>query len=873
MELQDPRHSECQSLVDPAVEPAGTTQAVEDVLAGLYAGHRDHITTAYREISFKEYLELVFRSPWMLRNSAQYLADAMDHYGSEVIQDQGSAVRRFRFTSFPWLDENLASTRRIIGHDREIEQLYTQLCQFGKQERANRLLVLHGMPGSGKTRIINAVQELLEDYSANVPDGARFRLVWVFDKPTAARVPKFAGFGPTEQRRLAEQDADPDGLMRIPASLNTDPFFLLPAAASVPGGLSERERVLKDIIKHNPDGATLISSRLYILGGKLDSTSQAIYEGLLRYYQESPSRRHEGGLEALVENHVRVERWTASASLGRGIAQVDLGPHLLGGAVIRGYNEGYMRVRAVPDELENHEHMLYFVEGPLANAARGLTIMPDFMRREISQLRQLMDTVEYGTLPVHSEREHALSRSEEIETVFVGTANNVDIVKQSQGEEWDAFKQKSVFITIAAPTSIGAEREILQAKLSEITPSGYKVTPHTLEVLALFAVGTRLLKPSSERYKAIDAELEGALRNIGVVEKALLLGAESQDGDSTLNDINLIREDRGRLTPEQLRRLWEHRDVIAAEYRHGVGENRFIFYDGGQGMTREVITIIERAVARSPKGPLTALEVLEVLEECSRAGFKYDAEIAHAKSELREKNTRQDKRDIDSTYPIPSGLEVFKDVARYAHRKILFDIHQALGVVSPDKAADLLKRYLFHVRAYTQPGVFAVDEAYRLPNRKDVSTADLRFLEQFEKEHFQPLQYSADSHRKNLIKRLVNWATEHPNVNALDNFGAIFEDLVGNIMRVQRDTQQKTPTEFKEDVQKYGVSPETLAQDRMDARLSQRVERYERTLKNLVGSGYEGSEIPRLVTWALSNDPISAFGAQRWNGLGFGSGI
>ena len=127
-------------------------------------------------LSFEEYLELFLQSPRLQsRNSAQYLLEVMDHFGTTQVSHPAGPTRRFKL--FDLTDGERAG--RVAGQEEVQNALYRLLGNFVRAGAVNKLVLLHGPNGSAKSTIVDALKRGMEMYSRE-PEGALYEVAWIF---------------------------------------------------------------------------------------------------------------------------------------------------------------------------------------------------------------------------------------------------------------------------------------------------------------------------------------------------------------------------------------------------------------------------------------------------------------------------------------------------------------------------------------------------------------------------------------------------------------------------------------------------------------------------------------------------------------------
>src|SRR5579871_6536367 len=121
-------------------------------------------------LSFEEYLALFAQGPKLqARNAAQYLKDAIDHFGTDMVPHPSGRVRRFKiFDPPPGTKDG-----RLAGQEEVQNAIYRLLGNFVRAGRINKLILLHGPNGSAKSSLVDALKRGMELYSQS-NDGALY---------------------------------------------------------------------------------------------------------------------------------------------------------------------------------------------------------------------------------------------------------------------------------------------------------------------------------------------------------------------------------------------------------------------------------------------------------------------------------------------------------------------------------------------------------------------------------------------------------------------------------------------------------------------------------------------------------------------------
>ena len=259
-------------------------------------------------LSFEEYLELFLQGPHaQVRNSAQYLKDVLDHFGTAPVQHHPAGPMR-RFKLFDLTDGERMG--RVAGQEEVQNALYRLLGNFVRAGAVNKLILLHGPNGSAKSTLVDALKRGMELYSRE-PQGALYELAWIF--PSEKLVKGSIGFGDrvaggelTTFAHLEEESVE----VRVTCEMRDHPLFAMPR--------DERRKLLERALKvsaRTGDGEAVLADS--IVDGELCHKCRRIYNALLAAANGDWLR---------VLRHVQVRRFYLSRRYLVGAVTVE--PHL-----------------------------------------------------------------------------------------------------------------------------------------------------------------------------------------------------------------------------------------------------------------------------------------------------------------------------------------------------------------------------------------------------------------------------------------------------------------------------------------------------------------------------------------------------------------
>ncbi len=790
-----------------------------------------------QELSFKAYLKEVLKNPrHMIRNTFQYTADAMESFGHEKRVVLGQEILDFRLRGWPWESTMVLDKKNLEGQELALNEFHQQMKLFGRREYANRMFIFHGPPGSGKTRLNDTLDAMLENYSEHDPRGALYRLAWVFAEEGGARPFGFAANRPRDVEVAEESSSQGSRLIYRPIG-NTDPIFLLSTSGD---GDGPREKLLQTLERSGRLPPDL--NRDYLLRGELDTFSEAVLETLLAFYREDLRERNgtreavseERVLEEVLNRHVRVERYTLSRRQGRGLCSIwgsanrnaDIEPF-------------YSSYAPPPGEIRAAERDLHMPTSFMLRANRGHLHFSDIFRPDpmdrgkddISGLNHLLNEIESGHTQILSLRQAASCKTEKVNVLLRADANDELIAMKTSAQGWDSLRRRIQFINVPHVTRYLSEAAAHKPFFRTIVGADRFICPHVLKTVALFSTATRLIKPDPTFFKSVHEQLPKILGRMSVVEKALFL-QEPKPGIKF--DINMLKTDeKFRWSQDELSVMQKFLPRIAAEYSSALGDMRLTsLYDGGFGIsTANAQDLLRQVAVFRPGEPITVLEVLEVLKQ-HEGNFPYYEKIAEAKQRTVQQRLEEKKQEalrqgkalsdseqqsaiksisdtVEKQFPISSPSAIIAEVEAYAKRMIQEDFYTAMGIASEEQSTLSLRRYLAHARVSIGQPPHEVELEHRVSERERAHNEELLrdFEDRVVKNEDLSSQEKRLAFRRHLFEQIGNWQAEHPTESASSSYEQIFGELVVGMRKVQKDSLEKPLKEFEQLSREYADDP------------------------------------------------------------------
>ena len=506
-----------------------------------------------RVLSFEEYYRLVAEEPAAhLRDSACYVRDTFDHFGSYEVSRAAGPIRRFRL-----FDSEYADGRdRLAGHEDVQNAIYRILGGFVRQGRPSKLILLHGPNGSAKSTCVAAIARAMEHYS-RLNEGALYRFNWVF--PSGLHAKGGIGFGTgAKGGRLESYAYLPEEHIdaRLPDELRDHPLLLIPK--------SRRSELLDGLLADKGVARPLPDNLRY---GDLSHRNREIFDAMLTLYH--------GDFHAVLR-HVQVERFFLSRRYRAGLIVVE--PKLSVDARTQQITAD-RSIEALPPALKTTA--LFRYSGELVDANRGIIEFSDLLKRPLESFKYLINTVELGRVGL----ENAILYLDE---VFIGSSNDLHLRAFRELPDFPSFKGRIELVRVGYLLDQRAEAEIYE---NQFVGGDLHVAPHAIETAALWGVLTRLQKPSSAGHaEAIRTPID----KMTAMDKALLYSPGTLPRD--------VEGEAGQRLRAAIRKITEE-NLHSDEYEGHTGPS-----------PREVRMALLNAAQDTRRGFLSPLAVMDELE-------------------------------------------------------------------------------------------------------------------------------------------------------------------------------------------------------------------------------------------------------------------
>lgn len=497
--------------------------------------------------SLDEYLAKVDADPTLARNAWQRMSDMIAFYGQvrPDAPDPGSRPAHPCVPRYRVFDDPLGATRdglvgeecvgpdAIFGLDESLHDLVMTL-RAGARGLGpeRRIILLHGPVGSAKSTIARLLKRGLEAYT-RADAGAIYTFDWRIDGEV------------------------------IPSPMNQDPLLLLPESArpqieATLNAKAQREDTLR-------------------IDGALDPVSQFWLDHLMS--------RYDGSWERAME-HVTVRRFTFSEA-----GRVGIGTFQPKDEKNQDSTEltGDLNYRKIAEYGSDSDPRAFNFDGEFNVANRGMLEFIEVLKLDVAFLYDLLGaTQEHSIKPKKFQATH-------IDEVILGHTNEPEFRRLQNNELMEAFRDRTIRIDVPYNLRIQDEAEIHRRRFGVRGAAGRKLSPHSLEVAALWAVLTRLEDPKHP--------------SLSLEQKARLYDGVDVQG-FTAEEVRELRAQAPRegldgISPRYIqdriatclvadRRVIGPRDVLDAIER-GLGAHSMVSGEEQRARYRELVSVVREA--------------------------------------------------------------------------------------------------------------------------------------------------------------------------------------------------------------------------------------------------------------------------------------
>lgn len=840
---------------DPARTPLAGVSA--SMLQSLRAQAQD-FNRLPPQMSLEEYFQRVTEAPQLfLRNEHHYLADALRALGTEPVEIWGRKMESFAAANWPW--DPLAGDGgiRLVGQEQVLSRIESILRAQARQEHGNKLLLLHGPWGCGKTLVAKTLLFAAQDYSQHHPEGQQAMLTFEFPERERYQNSRL-GFHLTDAAGAQKTE---DGII-IPAAFRTNPFFLLSNRRGANGEPSPREAAFNRICDAHPELPELRASfRNSVLSSQLDRSSELIIAALMEHYRND--------WDAVVANHLRVRPFSLCVNGKGGLTMLtDIDTSSRGRPQFPASDSE--RAYFVPLQLGRQAADIPLFTGPFPDSARGLLYFDNLLGGKTGprDLEPLQEAIEGGLITVRDHRDRVISAQHR--AVLLASAGDPHLRRIVGNEDWDSLRSRMVPITVGHRCRWHDEARILDEQIQTLLPQGVQTDPHVVKIAAIFMAMTRMRAPQSSNYIGeSDQSFKSAID--AVFGKGSKLSAEQQILLKTLllspgYDLHVALGDTFKASDAHHRVLNRQVAKLADEFSGTQDQPKFAGYDGAFGISeRAGIEFITHAVSARAERHFLVTDLLTYLEREAESGFDY---LADANRQVQDYDSPPlDKDEVHASLGDPSSLiDTLSDCAK---RLVRHDLIEGLGTVTVEQLRHEFRWYIENVKAYLkneniQPGDYGPQRIVRHP-----CAPDEKFMRTYIEELLDIHESRKDEFRRQVLNHIAARSLERG--SALPDLGAVFQDgfpsLFWRVFKYHLFTDiqgqkggGRSPSwaidAFLEDCRIYIGAPTALRQglESVDPTIKTRAQRFHSALQHLTKIGYPEESIPKLFGWAFTAD-------------------
>ena len=387
------------------------------------------------------------------------------------------------------------------------------------------------------------------------------------------------------------------------------------------------------------------------------------------------------------------------------------------------------------------------------------------LKRPLEAFKYLLGVVEDGMTSLEV-------ASLTVDTVFVATSNENYLGAFKESPEFQSFKGRMELVRAPYLVDARLEQQIYDAQMGDAIGdrTDRHVAPHGTWVAALWAVLTRMMKPSPEKYPELLAELVGRL---SPMDKALLYAGEMPASFS----------------PEEQKELLAGAELIARE------ADSYPHYEGRLGASPREMTLLLMNAAQNTKWKcISPFAVLEELEELVRATSMYEF--------LRQE-------------PMPGG---FHDPPKFINQvferlidRIDNEVRTSMGLVEERRYLDQFERYA------TQVSHWIKHEKFRNPVTGKDEEADEELMADMERTlHVEASGNKVADFRREIISKIGAWSVDHPDERP--DYEKIFARLLVELREAFFTERRKVVLKINQDILIYLVDgPGRMQPDHAEA--------------------------------------------------------
>lgn len=654
-------------------------------------------------LSYEEFLNAFLEKPRNLsRNSPEYMIDMFKYFGIEEVESDSHKTKKH----FKLFDQIRGRNKpRIIGQEDAHENIYRILEQFVRQGKSDKLILLHGPNGSSKSSTADALAHALEEYS-RTDEGAVYKFNWIFPSDKIgneglledSNFSKHIGFGdPSSISRSTKSFAhleDEEIMCKIVSEMRENPIFILPK--------KERMELLK---KSNLDNIPVPLEE-----GALCSKNKKIFDSLLVAYK--------GDLEKVLR-HVQVERFFFSGRYRTGIASVE--PQMAMDAQDKQLTIE-KNLQNLPPVLQNIR--LFEPHGELIDANRGFVEFSDLLKRPLEAFKYLLTTIEKMNINLQS-------GIADLDLIMLASSNEKHLDAFKNSPDWPSFKGRFELVRVPYLLSVQLEEKIYEEDIKIISQTK-KIGPHSLNLLATWAVLTRLRQPDPDFY---DPSIRNIISKLDPYDKHAIYDGKDPSNLFTDEEKSLLKKNASEI-------LKESQSSIAYEGRFGASP-------------REVKMLLYFAAQNDKHDSVSAISIFSEIEKLTRDRSVYD----YLQFESR------------------GGYHDFREFIKFIKTQYIKRFNReflsSLSFYNENQYVKAIESYLKHVSSYLQNETLP----NKITGRQEIPNENM--MEEIESLIFE--SGNKKENREKIFSKIAAWRVENPRDEL--SVSTIFDQELSDISR------------------------------------------------------------------------------------------
>ncbi|MFH1063523.1 MAG: serine protein kinase PrkA [Candidatus Woesearchaeota archaeon] len=428
-----------------------------------------------KPVKFNEFLDILSKDPQLvLRSIFQRFPDMISHYVVEPVNPKDKEdYSRYDYSALfeTDTDEPFFADQFLT---KKLMQLTHTLKQGGQQ---NKLYLIGGPPGSGKSTFLNVLMAKFEEYS-KTDAGMAYETLWRLDVKKIRE-----SFGDNEiiispnpndpdQKQMIENRQRLGEFLDVPCPNHDHPILQVPK--------QYREQFLREIIPDPEFLDNLMKLKEYdwVLKDDPCTICSSVYQALSDRLDSIDD----------VFGMITARRYNYNRRVGNGVNILNASDVLPRDNVI--YNKA---LQMLIDQLFRDGNLIEYVYSRYAPTNNGILALMDVKGNNVDRFKGLHGIVSDNINKVEGKIE------ENIRTFFLATVNPED---EDHFRNSDSFKDRIVEIGIPYIVDYTKEIRVLKDKFGEDIDKRF--LPHVLENFAKIVVSTRMGGQSSAITNWID---------------------------------------------------------------------------------------------------------------------------------------------------------------------------------------------------------------------------------------------------------------------------------------------------------------------------------------------------------------------------------